>query len=170
MPLTLEKKVDLLWDKLAISELMNAFGRALDLHDWELYERCMCDSFEVDFERLTGFAPVMTTAAQWAKFAAAALDPLVVHHQYSNHSIKVKGDEATGITYMVARHLAPGEQAWNTQYGWYENTYQRTDSDFGWKISRLRHDYQWTSGTPQIIDLDNEAAQEAMRGVFGEQV
>ena len=57
MPLTMEQKVDLLWDKLAISELMNAFGRALDLQDWDLYRSCLCDSLVIDFQRLTGAAP-----------------------------------------------------------------------------------------------------------------
>ena len=167
MPLSMEQKVDLLWDKLAISEVMNAFGRALDLHDWALYESCLCPEFDVDFERLTGRAPVKTTAALFARFAEAALAPLTVHHQYSNNAITVNGDTATGLTYMVARHFSPTDNAWNTQYGWYENTFVRSDSKWGWQISHLKHDYQWTSGTPDLIDLSSVEAQQIVEEIFG---
>ncbi|MCB1844694.1 MAG: nuclear transport factor 2 family protein [Halioglobus sp.] len=166
MPLTLEQKVELLWDKLAVSELMHAFGRALDLHDWVLYERCLCAELEVDFKRLTGFEPVHTTAADWTAFAANALGKLTVHHQYSNHSIRVKGDEAVGITYMVARHYRSEDTGWNTQYGWYENVFARDDGEFGWKIRRLKHDFQWTSGVPDLIDLGDPLSQAALERVF----
>lgn len=167
MPLSLEQKVDLLWDKLAISEVMNTFGRALDSHDWGLYECCLCEEFEVDFERLTGSPPVRTTASLFTRFAEVALSPLTAHHQYSNNSITINGDEATGVIYMVARHLSPVNNAWNTQYGWYENTFVRSDTKLGWQISRLKHDYQWTSGTSDLIDLSTPEAQHVMKAVFG---
>jgi hypothetical protein len=168
MPLTRDQKVDLLWDKLAIAELMNSFGRALDLHDWALYERCFCDPLEVDFQRLTGRAPVLTNPRAWARFAASALARLAVHHQYSNHAIRVQGDVATGTVYMVARHHSPDSGEWNTQYGWYENTFARCEGDFGWRIRRLKHEFQWISGAPELIDLSDPESARAMRDVFGD--
>ena len=167
MPLTLEKKVDLLWDKLAITELMLSFGRALDLHDWELYKSTLSDPLIVDFSRLTGREPVETSAADWTEFADAVLNPLTVHHQYTNNAIKVDGDRASGVIYMVARHMHPESGQWNTQYGWYENEFVRADGDFGWKISLLKHDFQWLAGVHDLIDLNNERSQQAIKNVFG---
>ncbi|MEO0996867.1 MAG: nuclear transport factor 2 family protein [Pseudomonadota bacterium] len=167
MPLTLEKKVDLLWDKLAIGELMHAFGRALDTHDWALYRRCLADTLRVDFSQLTGFAPVEVPAPAWTRFAKAALTPLQVHHQYTNAAIRVRGDEATGVIYMVARHRAPDGGDWNTQYGWYDNGFQRDDGEFGWRIRSLTHRYQWLAGRPDLIDLADPECAAAMRAVFG---
>tara|TARA_R110002110_G_scaffold413729_1_gene641558 strand:+ start:39674 stop:40222 length:549 start_codon:yes stop_codon:yes gene_type:complete len=166
MPLTREMKIDLMWDKMAINDLMNSFGRALDLHDWEAYERCFCDSLEVDFQRLTGHEPVLTSARAWTRFAECALGRLTVHHQYSNQAVTVSGDEASSVVYMVARHLNPDNASWNTQYGWYENTFARCDGGFGWQIKRLRHDFQWTSGVPDIIDMNDADCQQAMAEVF----
>ncbi len=167
MPLTLEKKVELLWDKLAITDLMHAFGRGLDLHDWALYQSTLCDELTVDFSRLTGNPPVQTTAADFAGFADAVLSPLTVHHQYSNANIKVNGDNATGKIYMVARHLNTDTGQWNTQYGWYENEFVRADGDYGWKISVLKHDFQWLAGVHDLIDMNSDAAQHALKNVFG---
>lgn len=166
MTLTLEKKVNLLWDKLAISELMNAFGRSLDLHDWALYRQCFLDEFEVDFQRLTGFAPVRVRADLWTRFAELALAPLTVHHQYSNFTAKIAGDTAHATIYMVARHHSPTDLRWNTQYGWYENDFVRTDDGFGWKISKLRHDFQWIAGAPDLIDMSNPNTVRVVREIF----
>jgi tRNA U34 5-methylaminomethyl-2-thiouridine-forming methyltransferase MnmC len=167
MPLTLERKVELLWDKLAVSDLMLAFGRGLDTADWELYASCFADSFIVDFEQLTSLPPARTTPREWSAFAAAALSPLLVHHQYSNQAISIQGDVATGVIYMVARHRDPLSDDWNTQYGWYENTFARCDGPFGWHITALKHTFRWISGKPDIIDFSHPDTRAALSAVFG---
>ena len=49
-----ETMVRELWDRQQITDVMNRFGRGLDLHDWDLYASTLCDPFEVDFSELTG--------------------------------------------------------------------------------------------------------------------
>ena len=56
---SLEQKVQILWDKQEIQETKLRFGRALDLHDWELYQTCFVDPFEVDMSDFIGRAPTI---------------------------------------------------------------------------------------------------------------
>jgi hypothetical protein len=37
----------------------------------------------------------------------------------------------------------------------------------GWKISRLKHTFQWCDGNPTLIDTSDPAWQEAAAAVFG---
>ncbi len=164
---TTEEMVRELWDRQQITDVMLRFGRGLDLHDWELYANTLTDPFDVDFFDLTGQAPATTTPAIWADFASACLQRLEVHHQYSNFTINLNGDEADGIFYHVSRHRFPNTHGDDhyTQYGWYENSFRRTDD--GWKISKLKHCFKWCEGNPTLIDTSDPAWQAAAATVFG---
>ena len=87
-------------------------------------------------------------------------------HQYSNFSIEVRGDEADGVFYHVSRHRMPNRTGDDhyTQYGGYENSFRRTDD--GWKISRLKHTFQWCDGNPTLIDINDPAWQTAAAVIF----
>ncbi len=39
------QRVQILWDRQEISDVMPRFGRALDLHDWDLYASTLDDPF-----------------------------------------------------------------------------------------------------------------------------
>jgi hypothetical protein len=162
-----ETMVRELWDRQQISDTMNRFGRGLDTKDWDLYASTLTDPFEVDFSELTGRAPATTTPDVWATFASACLERLLVHHQYSNFTIELNGDEASGVFYMVSRHRLPNIQGADeyTQYGWYENSFRRTQD--GWKISKLKHGFLWCDGNPLLIDFTDPEWQAAADAVFG---
>lgn len=166
-PPTSDQIVQELWDRHQIGDVMLRFGRGLDLHDWEMYAGTLADTFEVDFFDLTGRQPTTTTPALWARFASACLERLTVHHQYSNFHIDVRGDEADGVFYYVARHRLPNKHGGDqyTQYGWYENSFHRMDD--GWKITKLKHGFQWCDGNPTLIDLSDPDWQVAAAAVFG---
>jgi hypothetical protein len=155
-----------LLDRQRINEVMLRFGRALDLHDWAMYAATLDDEFDVNFFDLTGQPPARTTPAAWSRFAAACLDRLTLMHQYSNFSINVRGDEADGVFYYIARHRFPNRFGADdyTQYGWYENSFRKTAS--GWKITKLKHSFQWSDGNPTLIDATDPEWQAAAAAVF----
>jgi SnoaL-like domain len=164
---TTEEIVRELWDREQITDVMLQFGRSLDLKDWETYASTLTNPFIVDFRDLTGLAPVQTTPEVWAAFASACLERLTVMHQYSNFHIQTNGDQAEGVFYHVSRHRLPnihGDDHY-TQYGWYENSFTRTPE--GWKISRLKHGFQWCDGNPTLIDQSDPDWQKAAAAVFG---
>lgn len=156
-----------LWDRQEISDVMLRFGRALDLHDWDMYSATLADPFEVDFYDLTGMKPAITTPAIWAAFASACLHRLTVMHQYSNFHINVNGDVADGVFYHVSRHRFPNRHGDDhyVQYGWYENRFARQED--GWKITYLKHGFQWCDGNPNLIDASDPEWQAAAAAVFG---
>ncbi len=164
---TTDEMVQELYDRQQVGDVMLRFGRGLDLHDWGLYADTLTDPFDVDFFDLTGQQPTTTTPTVWAEFARACLERLVVHHQYSNFSIQVDGNQASGTFYYVARHRFPNKHGDDhyTQYGWYENSFRRTEE--GWKISKLKHGFQWCEGNPTLIDQSDPAWQAAAGNVFG---
>jgi hypothetical protein len=156
-----------LLDRQRISEVMLRFGRGLDLHDWEMYAATLDDEFDVNFFDLTGQAPARTNPVAWARFAKACLERLTLQHQYSNFAIDIRGDEADGVFYYIARHRMPNRFGADdyTQYGWYENSFRKTDS--GWKITKLKHSFQWSDGNPTLIDATDPEWQAAAAAVFG---
>jgi len=160
-------RVQVLWDRQEISDVMLRFGRGLDLHDWDLYASTLHDPFEVDFFDLTGRPPATTTPSTWARFAAACLQPLQVVHRYTNFHIDLDGDEASGVFYHVSRHRRPNTHGQDqyTQYGWYENRFRRTGD--GWKITVLKHTFQWCDGNPTLIDTSDPAWQALADEIFG---
>ncbi len=162
-----EAKLQILWDRQEIGATMLRFGRALDTHDWPLYEACFTDPFEVDFFDLTGRPATTVSAAAWTEFARRCLDRLTVMHQYSNFTIDVHGDTANGIFYHVSRHYLPNKHGEGTyyQYGWYTNTFVRTETD--WKITTLKHEFQWCEGNPTLIDQTDPDWIVAAQNVFG---
>ena len=74
---------------------------------------------------------------------------------------------ADGMFYHVSRHRLPNRHGDDhyTQYGWYENSFRRTAD--GWKISKLKHCFQWCDGNPTLIDLSDPEWQVAAAAVFG---
>ena len=162
-----EDMVRELYDRQAVSDVVLRFGRALDLHDWDLYASTMADPVEVDFFDLTGQPATTTTPQAFARFADACLQRLTVMHQYSNFTITLDGDTASGVFYHVSRHRFPNRHGDDhyTQYGWYENSFRR-EAD-GWRITHLKHRFQWCDGNPGLIDMSDPAWQEAAAAVFG---
>jgi len=161
------RKVQLLWDKLAVEQLMLQFGQALDRHDWVAYRRCFTDRIDVDFRDLVGLPPVRVDADRWTAFAKAALDSVKCLHQYTNHLVHVRGDYADGVLYMEAKHFRLTERGGceNVQHGWYENTYTRVDGN--WKISKLGQRLAWVSGNEGVLDLHSAAVRAEFEAVFG---
>jgi len=164
-----DQMLDILWTKGEIEQVMLNFGRALDLGDWKLYRSCFADTVLVDFERLTGQPEVRVDADLWTRFADLILSPVRRHHQYSNFSVILDGDRASATIYMVASHWKPtdGGASEYVQNGWYENAFQRIDGQ--WKITRLKHTFQWITGNGALFDFSDPPLVEVMSRVFAKE-
>lgn len=160
--------VQILWQERRVNQVMLQFGRALDLHDWDMYANCFLEEFDVDFTMLTGMPPVRVNRNLWAEFADAVLGPLVVHHSYFNHAITLNDDgTASSLQYFSARHhrdTLRGEARYN-QHGWYEVDY--VEQDGRWWISKIVQKYQFTTGNEAVLSVTDPRAGAIAERIFG---
>lgn len=155
-----------LLDEEAIKKIMLRFGRSLDLGDWPQYRTCFTDKLLVDFERLTSQPKTLVDADDWTYFAELILSPVRRHHVYSNFHIDVDGDAADGVWYMTARHWKAtdmGASNYN-QFGWYDGSFIRQNND--WKMSYIKHDFQWVDGNNAMFDMGDPELQACMAKIF----
>jgi hypothetical protein len=165
----MQQMIETLWARHQIEAVMLRFGRALDCGDWKAYRSCFADRFRVNFERLTGQPEVFVDADLWTRFAELILSPVRRHHQYSNLTVTLDGDQAEAVIYMVSRHWKPTDSGSSeyTQIGWYENTFALFNGE--WKITRLLHTYQWVSGNGGLFDFSEPELVKVMAEVFAPQ-
>lgn len=153
-------------DEEAIRKIMLRFGRSLDLGDWPGYRSCFTDKLLVDFERLTGQPVVLVDADDWTRFAELILSPVRRHHVYTNFHVDLDGEAASGLWYMTARHWKAtdlGASIYN-QYGWYKADFVRQNGE--WKMSYVKHDFQWVDGNNALFDMAEPALAAQMAKVF----
>ena len=160
------EKLALIWDERAIERVMLRFGRALDTGDWPAYRSCFTDEVNIDFKRLTNHCEVRVNADDWTVFASQVLGPVRRHHVYSNFNISIAGDTAFAIVYMTARHWRATDLGTSdyTQYGWYDAWFERHAD--GWKIARLKHDFQWVEGNNALFDMTEPGLATTMQKIF----
>lgn len=160
--------IETLWAKSQIERLMTDLGRAIDRGDWALYRRCFADEIDINFERTLGFPEIRCDADTWVGLAEHLLTPVRRHHQFSNYAIDLDGDRAEAIIYLVARHWRASDNGSSefVQNGWYENRFVRVDGE--WKLSRLFHTHQWTSGNGALFGVPTEEAAALLKQVFCE--
>jgi hypothetical protein len=153
-------------DERDVEKVMLRFGRALDTGDWASYRSCFTDPVDIDFKRLTGFDEIRVSADDWTEFAERILSPVRRHHVYSNVNVTVTGESATAVVYMTARHWKSTDLGTSdyTQYGWYIVAFVRNAE--GWKIRRLKHDFQWVEGNNALLDMSEPELAKTMSRVF----
>ncbi len=147
----------LLLDRAAISDVVNAYATGLDRRDWALYRRIFTDQIEMDFSSL-GLRAGSYRADDWVRDAQILFAGFTAtQHTSSNHVHDVRGDQATCVSNMQAEHFvarAPAEvpetpdgDSW-TIGGYYRNELLRTAD--GWKLCRITLTITWTRGNAEV--------------------
>jgi len=143
-----ERSLSELGDRTAVSDVILAFARSLDVKDWEGCRRCFLDEIETDYSDLRGEPPSRTSAADFVAKRRAALEHLKTLHLSTNHQITVEGDGATCVSAAVIHRLRPEDGERFDTYCTYTHTLRRTPS--GWKIARVKQTVHWNAGNPSI--------------------
>ena len=149
-------KLQLLFDRAEISDVVNSYATGLDRRDWVLYRRIFTDQVELDFESV-GIRPGVYEADAWVRDAARLFAGFsATQHTSTNHVHDVRGDRATCISNMQAEHfvarepgdgLAEGADRW-TIGGYYTNELVRTPES--WKLAKVTLTVTWRSGNPEV--------------------
>jgi len=152
--------IDALIDRAEISDVVLRYATALDSRDWSLYRSIFTDPLTVDFSSWSGDPEVTLAVDEWVALVRQTLSGFdATHHLSSNHVIRLSGDAASCVSYMVARHylVLDGERRMHSIGGHYTNRLVRGAD--GWKITHCTLTVTWEMGDRGLFDI----AAERMR-------
>ncbi len=134
-------------DIVAITQLINLYGFAMDTQRWELFDRIFTGDVEADFSDSAHWRDLASFKADFAAFHAP-FDS--TQHCMMNHVVRVHGDSAQAFTYgswRLIRRAAEGSPLWDGS-GWYDDALVRTDD--GWRIRHRVCRVVWWIGNPLV--------------------
>ena len=147
-----EQKLQWLWDRGEIIDVVNTVARAADFRDWAGCREVFADTVEVDYTSLAGGKPETMSANTLMERWQSALGKLdTTQHLLSNHAITVDDDFAFCVCEFQATHVlagAAGGDLW-TLGGVYNHTLMRTTH--GWKVTKIKMTAKWNSGNKEIL-------------------
>ena len=142
-----EARLQALEDRLAVSDLMLAFGAALDAKDWDAYAQLFLEDgkFTILGQSRHGREEIVAGPRRDLDRYAA------LQHYSTNHKVKVDGDTATASHYLIAVHIhdAANPTVHGDAGGRYDCKCVRTDD--GWRFAEVELFGFWKAGEPFVI-------------------
>lgn len=139
MGMKMSQKVDWLYDRAQIGDLLHRFAYYLNTKRWQDWIELFADDGVLVLpDRTKGKATLIADGGP-----KGLLDLHATHYISSNHSIEIDGDVARSHSYLLAVHVVdPADQKSGWMVGSYDNEYRRTEE--GWRIARAKRDLKWT--------------------------
>lgn len=143
-------------EKLSIIKLLNQFGIAIDLRDWESFHRLFAEQVEFDYSSIGEIAGTLhpdditkTARNDLGGFQAT-------QHVITNHQVQLSGDKATCLAHVRAMHFLPNDKTTSLLEtgGYYNASLVRSDSD--WKIQSWKFTILWSNGDLELFALAKE--------------
>jgi hypothetical protein len=164
-----ETKLQLLLDRMEISDVVTRYCVSADMRDWEGHRSVFADEVEFDHSSVDGTPRAEMKADEWMQRVRRIMSGLkATQHTSTNHVITFEGDqgnEATCISYLHALHYLPNEKGEDTMTmgGYYTNHLIRTPQ--GWKIDKCKLTITWSEGNWHVFELaaHNHFAQDEPR-------
>lgn len=145
-------------DREQIRESVSRYPVTIDTHDWKGFHAIFANEIDVLLttkERAT--RPRQTVKADdFARVVEQVITSFsITQHFLTDYKIEIKGDEATCLSYMYARHMPPAakpsQPIWDLG-GYYEFHLRRTGE--GWKVPKYTLMVTWETGRPQDLKID----------------
>lgn len=153
-----DEKLQMLFDKDEIRDLIAKYAHGADMPDPDMYLSVLTPDFEIEF---TNFGVKARGMDEWRQaLASDRLRALIAYqrdastHITSNEVIDVNGDHATGFIHCVAHIIGTKDgDPYSTLHGLtYEDRYRRIQGD--WKICHRRLTLKWiTEGAPSPLPV-----------------
>ena len=133
-------------DVVAITQLVNLYGLAVDSQRWDLFDRIFAADVDADYGSTSHSTDRQGFKNDFAGFHAP-FDS--TQHTMSTHVVDVDGDKAVSFCNGGWRLLrkAAGEPLWDGT-GWYDDALVRTRA--GWRIVRRVCRITWWTGNPRV--------------------
>jgi hypothetical protein len=145
------EKLQALWDRAQIIELMHRYATAVDSKEWTTLRSLFTNEIGCEMIGLKADLglPVATTADRWIDVISRGLAQYsVTQHSISNHRVEIGGEKAVCTAYVIARHFIPDGKGANAIFdvgGYYANDVVRTAD--GWKIRKWKLVGTWETLT-----------------------
>lgn len=150
--MTESEKVQWLFDRARITDVINRFAIALDTRDWPLHRTCFADVVTFDYP-VSGGHRVLT-----ADDLAKTSPPFFLYfnatqHIAANHHIEIDGDAALCVSTLHAQHYRADADGGplQKQIGYYRNRLQRDGDD--WKIFHTTQLVRWSEGNQAMFEV-----------------
>ena len=125
-------------DRLQIVEVINQFGMAIDLRDWDRFRLLFTDSVKFDYSSIGEVAATLTPdeIANTARQDLGGFE--ATQHVITNHNINLTDDNATCFAHVRAMHFLPNDQGESLleMGGYYQARLTKINSE--WKIERWK--------------------------------
>jgi SnoaL-like protein len=155
--MTDQEKLQVLFDRAEISEVVHRYAIGIDSRDWKLFRSIFTDEIEVWLGFATDAKPELRrrNADKFTEQAARVITQFAVtQHFLTDYHIEVNRNDAVCVCYMQARHFNPdgkgGQTVWDIG-GYY--TYHLTRSASGWKIPKYTLTLTWEENRPPGVRL-----------------
>jgi hypothetical protein len=153
------EKLQWLMDREQIKETIYRYPVGIDTHDLKLFRSIFTDKIDIllsvasraDRPRQIVSADSFTRSADRLIAQVFA----VTQHSLTNYEIDVRGDDATSLCYMQARHFPPKDRPtqpiWDV--GGYYNFHLKRTAE-GWKIAKYTLIITWETNRPPDLKMD----------------
>ena len=143
-------------NKLTIVQLLNQFGTAIDLRDWETFRSLFADSVEFDYSAIGDVADTLSSD-DILNNARKNFDGFkATQHLITNHIVEITGDRATCHAHVRAYHFLPNDKVKpRLEIGGYYTASLVRDRE-NWKIKQWKFSVLWTEGDVELFELAKE--------------
>lgn len=136
--------IETLSAKQAIKELHYKYAQGIDKQDWETFRSIFYNTINVDYSKWGMGDPQEMSVDEYTQLVKYlfSTEGLVTQHYMTNSLLQINGQEASGDTYVFARHKR-GDEVMSLN-AFYTCGYIETDD--GWKISSIEMTPRWDEG------------------------
>ena len=145
--------INSLAERLAIIELLNRFGMAIDLRDWDSFRSLFAEEVEFDYSSIGEVAGTLhpDEITNTARQDLGGFQ--TTQHVITNHQVQLSDDNATCCAHVRAMHFLSndkGESMLETG-GYYNAKLIRIDSN--WKIQSWKFTILWSNGDLELFEV-----------------
>lgn len=157
------EKIQLLYDREVILQIVSTYAYSLDKKDWEMHRALFVDDLQMDFSvSIGGDGGIMEVKADdWVAGAAKFFDALdATQHDLTPYKIVIEGDEAYVSVMLHAQHYKKNNFGSPVQIMVGTHNFWMRKSDEVWKIYKVIEELSWNEGNYKVFDLAVEESSK----------
>ena len=142
----LAQRIGALTDRAKVLDTVATCAMMIDAKDWASVAACFTDDAELHFGGRVGTARGGPAAAKAIRRMFGSLD-LTTTHMVTNSVVRLDGDEAKHVGYILAQHLRDDDVY--TVGARYDDMLRRTAD--GWRFTQRVVSRIWKVGNPDVL-------------------